>query len=235
MEPRRSALRSRTVQTARTRQPARDLAVVRVAPPGPTGPLGPPALPGEAVREARAVAGQLLAGDPARLSHTRGVAATASVVARVLPPAERPVLVAAAWLHDVGYAPELVRHGYHPLDGARWLADRGWDARVVGLVAHHSGARFVAAHLRLARELADFGVPGSATGPLADALAYADQRTGRLGEPVDLDARFAEVHRRQGPGSATVRVSGVREPALRAAVRRTEERLARAPWPVPGA
>lgn len=31
------------------------------------------------------------------------------------------VLVAAAWLRDIGYAPEVVDTGFHPLDGARWL------------------------------------------------------------------------------------------------------------------
>ena len=34
-------------------------------------------------------------------------------------------LVAAAWLHDIGYAPELVETGFHPLDGARYLRREG--------------------------------------------------------------------------------------------------------------
>ena len=50
------------------------------------------------------------------------------------------VLLPAAVLHDIGYSPVLARVRFHPLDGARFLSARGWDARVVALVAHHSAA-----------------------------------------------------------------------------------------------
>ncbi|MFD6855509.1 HD domain-containing protein [Streptomyces diastaticus] len=53
--------------------------------------------------------------------------------------ADRDLLVAAAWLHDIGYAPELRDTGSHPLDGARHLESLGAPARLVRLVAHHSG------------------------------------------------------------------------------------------------
>ena len=33
--------------------------------------------------------------------------------------------MAAAWLHDIGYAEELLDTGFHPLDGARFLASAG--------------------------------------------------------------------------------------------------------------
>jgi hypothetical protein len=49
-------------------------------------------------------------------------------------------LVPAAWLHDIGYAPDLVASGFHPLDGARYLRSEGFGDRVAGLVAHHSYA-----------------------------------------------------------------------------------------------
>jgi hypothetical protein len=34
--------------------------------------------------------------------------------------------VAAAWLHDIGYAPAIAESGtgFHPLDGARYLRDK---------------------------------------------------------------------------------------------------------------
>lgn len=50
------------------------------------------------------------------------------------------LLAAACWLHDVGYAPELVDTGMHAIDGARHLRRTGWDERIVSLVAHHSCA-----------------------------------------------------------------------------------------------
>lgn len=42
---------------------------------------------------------------------------------------DRDLLVAAAWLHDIGYAPELRDTGFHPLDGARHLEALGAPAR----------------------------------------------------------------------------------------------------------
>ncbi|GHE88447.1 hypothetical protein GCM10018772_10160 [Streptomyces fumanus] len=49
------------------------------------------------------------------------------------------LLVVAAPLHDVGYAPALAATGFHPLDGARFFRDeRGADERLARLVANHS-------------------------------------------------------------------------------------------------
>ena len=69
------------------------------------------------------LAGQL----PRRWTHVQAVAAKATRVAQVLDPADRDVLVAAATLHDIGYATELAHTGFHPLDGARWLEDHHFD------------------------------------------------------------------------------------------------------------
>src|SRR5215468_2096838 len=81
---------------------------------------------------------QLAGALPRRWRHVRSVARRARWVAREL--ALSADLVAAAWLHDIGYAPELVETGFHPLDGARYLGRRGVDAQIVSLVAHHSCA-----------------------------------------------------------------------------------------------
>ena len=84
-------------------------------------------------------------------------------------------LVAAAWLHDIGYAPGLVQTGFHPLDGARFLRRAGADGQVVSLVAYHSCARVEADVRGLGVELAAEFTPG---GPLlADALLYCDMTT----------------------------------------------------------
>ena len=46
---------------------------------------------------------------------------------------------AAAWLHDIGYAPDLTDTDLHQLDGARYLRDaQHADAMLCRLVAHHS-------------------------------------------------------------------------------------------------
>jgi hypothetical protein len=72
--------------------------------------MEPDALPAWA--EAHAAA--LLAGLDVRWQHVRGVAGQARLVARVLASEDRPYLVAAAWLHDVGYASSLAATGFHP-------------------------------------------------------------------------------------------------------------------------
>src|SRR5436305_14553966 len=77
---------------------------------------------------------------PRRWTHVQGVAAQARSLAPVLG-ADADLLEAAAWLHDIGYAPSLVTTGFHPLDGARYLRDaQHADAMLCRLVAHPSCA-----------------------------------------------------------------------------------------------
>lgn len=49
-----------------------------------------------------------------RWLHTQAVAARAREVSAAVSEDERDLLVAAAWLHDIGYAPELRETGFHP-------------------------------------------------------------------------------------------------------------------------
>ncbi|MGY1726404.1 HDIG domain-containing metalloprotein [Geodermatophilus sp. SYSU D01062] len=179
------------------------------------------------VAAAHRLAARLLGDTGTRWRHEQGVARRAEEAAAAVAPADRPLLLAAAWLHDIGYAPEVRRTGFHPLDGAVYLRDRGWNPVVVGLVAQHSGARFVADERGLGELVRDLDPGGCAAGPLADALTYADQTTAADGRTVDVEDRFADVLGRHGPDSATARAHPRRAPVVRAAVARTERRLAR--------
>jgi putative nucleotidyltransferase with HDIG domain len=77
---------------------------------------------------------------PRRWAHVQGVAARARGLAPVLG-ADSDLLEAAAWLHDIGYAPSLATTGLHQLDGARYLREaQHADAMLCRLVAHHSCA-----------------------------------------------------------------------------------------------
>lgn len=148
---------------------------------------------------ARELSGRLLAEPlPRRWSHTQGVAGKAASVADIMSD-DAEVLVCAAWLHDVGYAPELVVTGFHPLDGARHLRDvAGADDRLCRLVAHHSYALIEAERRGLADELAgEFPEVG---GFVADALTYCDMTTSPDGDPVSIDVRVAEILNRYGDG-----------------------------------
>ncbi len=57
---------------------------------------------------ARELAQARLAPLPRRWAHTTGVACAAEGYAAPLARAGRMAVIAAAWLHDIGYAPSLV-------------------------------------------------------------------------------------------------------------------------------
>ena len=77
---------------------------------------------------------------PRRWAHVQGVAARVRSLAPVLG-TDADLLEAAAWLHDIGYAPGVTVTGLHALDGARYLRDaQHADALLCRLVAHHSYA-----------------------------------------------------------------------------------------------
>jgi len=177
------------------------------------------------VADARTLAADLLVGLDERWRHTQAVADRAVAVAAVLPEGERAALVAAAWLHDVGYAAALRRSGFHPLDAAWYLRDARWPDPVPGLVAHHSAARFVAAARGLGGPLRAFPASRYAVGPVADALVYADRTIGPAGRDMDVEERLAEMLRRHGPHSAQAIAHARRAPAIRLAVRRTQLRM----------
>jgi HD superfamily phosphodiesterase len=174
-----------------------------------------------AAKEARVRLGPL--GD--RWAHTQGVASRAREIATAVDPDDRDVLIAAAYLHDVGYAPELEVHGFHPIDGALWLRQQGMD-RLAGLVAHHSAARFEAQAHGLAGVLAAFDDENPA---VSDALAYSDLTTGPRGERVTVAERLGEIERRYGPDSLVARALNDASETLFAMAARTEGRLARGP------
>ncbi|KOX39433.1 HD domain-containing protein [Streptomyces ardesiacus] len=161
-----------------------------------------------------------------RWLHTRAVAARASEASAAVSEEDRDLLVAAAWLHDIGYAPELRDTGFHPLDGARHLEALGAPSRLVRLVAHHSGAVYEAEQRGLSAELDAYEREDS---PVLDALIYADMTTGPAGQSFDFDHRIDEILVRYEPGSEVHNAISKARPYLAAAVERTRSRLAGQP------
>ena len=151
----------------------------------------------EPTATAEDLARELLARLPDRLAHTEGVARKAEETGVVFEPDEGADLVAAAWLHDIGYAPWLVGIQMHALDGGWFLQERHFPERVCQLVGHHSGARFEARERGLLDRLEwSFPAPDPA---LLDALTYGDMTTSPRGLPVSFDERIAEILRRYPP------------------------------------
>lgn len=135
---------------------------------------------------------------PRRWSHVQSVARRAKWVAEILGLSDD--LVAAAWLHDIGYAPDLVDTGFHPLDGARYLRLASVDEAIVSVVACHSCAPIEAKVRALDAELASEFSPGDAA--LTDALLYCDITTGPDG---DSSVPRSDLWRCEGGTIRTVR------------------------------
>jgi len=157
-----------------------------------------------------------------RWLHVQAVAARAAEIARAVDADDQKILVAAAWLHDIGYGPDLKVTGFHPLDGARHLVSIGADPRLVALVAHHSGATYEATERGLLNELNHFP---RADGPLLDALIYADMTTGPDGRRLEFEDRIDEILVRYQPGDPVHRAITNARPYLREAIKRTQARL----------
>ncbi|NNN01423.1 MAG: HD domain-containing protein [Acidimicrobiaceae bacterium] len=169
-------------------------------------------------------ASSLLADNPRRLAHSRAVATTASELADVLldDPEERSVLVAAAWLHDIGYAPMLAKTGAHHLDGAIHLEGLG-EQRLACLVAHHGSGAAETALRGFADEFAKFPREMSL---VADILTYCDLSCGPDGTRLALNERLREIRARYGDDHVVVRGLEADDDVIRGAFRRVDLRLA---------
>ena len=159
---------------------------------------------------------------PRRWSHVQGVATRARAIAPALGP-DADLLEAAAWLHDIGYHPDLVDTGLHGLDGARYLRDRHHaDPMLCRLVAHHSCAVIEADERGLADALArDFAPPPQ---ELAEALTFCDMTTSPDGEHVHVERRLAEIHDRYGSGHLVSRSISRATPLILEAVNQVNDR-----------
>lgn len=160
---------------------------------------------------------------PRRWAHVQGVAVRAQTLAAILGD-DADLLEAAAWLHDIGYSPDLAGTGFHPLDGARYLRDvHAADSTLCRLVANHSCAVIEAGERGLDRQLSDeFPAPAP---DLSDALAYCDMTTTPTGRLVSVHDRLWEIRQRYGPANVVTRFRHMAEPDLVASVARTSRRL----------
>jgi hypothetical protein len=161
---------------------------------------------------------------PRRWAHVQGAAARARGLAPVLG-ADADLLEAAAWLHDIGYAPGLARTGLHQLDGARYLRDaQQADALLCRLVAHHSCAIIEAGEHGLADVLSREFEP--APDALSSVLTCCDMTTSPDGELVPAGQRLAEIHDRYGPGHLVSRSMQRAAPMILGAVEQVNDRAA---------
>ena len=174
---------------------------------------------GVLVERARGVAEARLEPLARRLAHVRGVAAAADRLVSRIDPLEAEALIAAAWLHDVGYAPSLRATGFHPVDGAVFVREEDFPPVVVSLVAYHTGAEFEARERGLSDALAEFPPPPDF---LLDLLTCADMTTSPDGSPVGPDDRISEILARYPADDPVHRAIERAAPTLLAAAARVE-------------
>jgi hypothetical protein len=146
------------------------------------------------------------------------VADTARQLTIGLTPEDADVLAAAAYLHDIGYAPALAITGFHPLDGARHLRALG-NERLTGLVAHHTQGRHEAKLRGLQEALAEFDDEDSL---VSAALAYCDLTTGPSGQWMTPAQRLLDVEARYGEDSPVTNGLRAAWPELMDTVRQVE-------------
>lgn len=159
---------------------------------------------------------------PRRWVHVQGVGERARQASALFDEGDQEVLISAAVLHDIGYAPNLATTGFHPLDGARHLELLNAPQRLCALVAHHSCAHREAELRGLSAELSKWVDEESS---LRDALWWADMSTTPDGEPTNVHDRIEEIEKRYGPEDLVSFFIRQAKPELVAAVERTEERL----------
>ena len=142
-----------------------------------------------------------LAGD--RRVHSLAVGAKAAEAADLVPASLRADLVSAATLHDIGYG--HVDSGFHPLDGARYLASIGFPRAVCNLVINHSASSIEADERGLDRSVFDEFAVDVDLGATHAVLWWADMTTGPRGEDVTVEERLDEICERYGPDDLVTR------------------------------
>jgi hypothetical protein len=164
---------------------------------------------------------KLLAPLGNRWLHTQGVARLAKQISRALPQEDRALLVAAAYLHDIGYAPEIQKTGFHPLDGANYLLSLSQE-RLASLVAYHSEAQVEAALRGLLPELNSILREHST---IADSLTYCDMHTSPTGQTISFEKRIADILQRYPEGYIVNQAIRQATPSYLQAIERTQNLL----------
>src|SRR6266516_5147352 len=156
-----------------------------------------------------------------RWFHTLGVVEQAHEVGRILNEEDCVFLIAAAYLHDIGYAPSLKITGFHPIDGAYHLLSQ-YQERLASIIAYHFEAQFEAQLRDLAKELNEILRENSA---VADALTYCDLTTGPTGKHISFEERLADIFQRYGETHIIHQATNQAIPSLTRIVKHVQEKL----------
>ena len=150
-----------------------------------------------------------------RRKHSVAVAQKVASASGVIPPWARPDLLTAAVLHDIGYGHEV--SGFHPLDGARFLASQGFSSVVCNLVLNHSASKLEAELREIDMAIYDEFAVDVDLSQIAPVLWWADMTTGPSGQTVTVEERLEEICSRYGPDDLVTKFIGRARSVLLAA------------------
>lgn len=157
------------------------------------------------------------------------VAAEVLRFATALMPGASDILVAAAWLMDIGHAETVKDTGFAALDAARFVRREGFTSIVAELIAHHTATEQEAAERGLADDLAAFPRPPE---HWTDILTYANLCVGDRGEIRTPRTGIASLLADTGQPDPTRRALEAVAPSLIESAAAVEEHLARRPNPL---
>ena len=158
-----------------------------------------------------------------RWLHILRVVEVAMHITYIFSEEEHPLLIAAAYLHDIGYASSLAKTGIHPIDGANYVAQFGLP-RLASIIAHHTGFRFTASLIHAQDKLAAFPYEHSL---VTCALTYCDLHSGPTGQPFTLQERLDDIVARYGRSSPVTRSFIAALPTFKNDIAIVERRLKR--------
>jgi hypothetical protein len=170
---------------------------------------------------AQAVAQQILGRESFRWAHTLGVVRLVKESLAMVPREERSVVLAAAYVHDLGHVRRLKVTRCHALDGAMYVWGAGHQ-QLAAMVAQHSGARYEARLRGLGREMTAFPLADSSA---LDLLTYSDLKMDHYGRRCSVDERLEGIAIRYGKDHIVTRALQLAESELRQSVFRVESWL----------
>nr|WP_239061059.1 HAD-IIB family hydrolase [Desulfovibrio sp. JC022] len=149
------------------------------------------------------LAASFFPADSTRLAHMRQAGSTARrLTAQIDYDAETArKIITAALFHDVGYSEKLNKTGFHPLDGAAYLAHCNAPEDLIRAVLWHSSTPVEIESMPEMKEIySQFPGPNYDC-PIHKAVAYCDFRTSPVGESYSFGQRIVELENRFGTDS----------------------------------
>lgn len=149
------------------------------------------------------LAASFFPADSTRLAHMRQASKTARrLVSQMNYDSETAQkIVTAALFHDVGYSEKLNKTGFHPLDGAVYLAHCNAPEDMIMAVLWHSSTPIEIENMpEMKRIYSQFPAPNYDC-PIHKTVAYCDFRTSPVGESYSFGQRIVELENRFGMDS----------------------------------